>query len=130
MIRHRMFAVINILGLALGICFCLIIFLVVRYEFSFDRFHPDGDRIYRVARSTAVVVQRFCGPGRAFRAHCFTRRLVGDEQVAARVCVSRWTGCPHIRSCRALRDGDRYFDRELSGFQGRQCESREEPSRR
>ncbi len=50
MIRHRVFAVINILGLALGICFCLIIFLVVRYEFSFDRFHPDGDRIYRVGR--------------------------------------------------------------------------------
>jgi putative ABC transport system permease protein len=54
MIRHRVFAVINILGLALGICFCLIIFLVVRYEFSFDRFHPDGDRIYRVGRTFSI----------------------------------------------------------------------------
>lgn len=39
--------VINILGLAVGISACLIIFLITRYEFSFDRFHPDGERIYR-----------------------------------------------------------------------------------
>ncbi len=29
------------MGLALGICGCLVIYLVVNYEFSFDTFHPD-----------------------------------------------------------------------------------------
>jgi hypothetical protein len=46
--RHKLFTVINILGLALGICFCLIIFLVTRFEFGFDRFHSDGERIYHL----------------------------------------------------------------------------------
>ena len=46
--RHKTFTVINVLGLALGICFCLIIFLVAGYEFSFDRFHPDGERIFHL----------------------------------------------------------------------------------
>lgn len=50
-VRHPAFALINVLGLALGICFCLVIFLVVRYEFSFDRFHPGGDRIYLVGQT-------------------------------------------------------------------------------
>src|SRR5258705_4996875 len=41
-------AIINILGLAMGISACLIIFLITHFEFSYDRFHPDGGRIYRV----------------------------------------------------------------------------------
>ena len=38
---------INVLGLAIGISACLIVFLILRFEFGFDRFHPDRDRIYR-----------------------------------------------------------------------------------
>jgi putative ABC transport system permease protein len=34
--------------LALGICACLVIWVIVHYEFSFDRNHPDGGRIYRI----------------------------------------------------------------------------------
>jgi putative ABC transport system permease protein len=52
--RHRVNTTINVAGLALGIVVCLIIFLLVRFELSYDRFHPDGDRIYRVvARSVS-----------------------------------------------------------------------------
>ncbi|HVS95746.1 MAG TPA: ABC transporter permease [Puia sp.] len=48
-IRRRLgFTVINILGLALGIASCLLIFLVVRYELSYDSFNSKADRIYRV----------------------------------------------------------------------------------
>jgi len=46
--RQRVNTTINVLGLALGITGCLIIFLLVRYELSYDRFHPDKDRIYRL----------------------------------------------------------------------------------
>ncbi|GGB01918.1 FtsX-like permease family protein [Puia dinghuensis] len=48
-LRHnKLFSLINILGLAIGISASLVIFLIVQYDFSFDRFEPDGDRIYRV----------------------------------------------------------------------------------
>lgn len=46
--KHKVFSFINILGLAVGISASLVIYLIVQYEFSFDRFHKDGDRIYRV----------------------------------------------------------------------------------
>jgi ABC-type antimicrobial peptide transport system permease subunit len=46
--RYRAYSIINILGLALGIASCLIIFLVVRNELSYDTFHRKADRIYRV----------------------------------------------------------------------------------
>ena len=46
--RNKTFSLINVLGLAIGISAALVIFLIVSYEFSFDRFEKDGDRIYRV----------------------------------------------------------------------------------
>ncbi len=48
LIRNRVYTLINVLGLALGICACLVIWVIVRYEFSFDRGHPDSGRIYRI----------------------------------------------------------------------------------
>lgn len=46
--RHKIYTIINVFGLALGICACMVIYLITSYEFSFDRFHKDGDRIYRI----------------------------------------------------------------------------------
>ena len=46
--RNKVYSGINILGLALGISGCLVLFLITSYEFSFDRNHPDGARIYRI----------------------------------------------------------------------------------
>lgn len=48
LIRNRVYTLINVLGLALGICACLVIWVIVRYEFSFDRGHPAGKQIYRL----------------------------------------------------------------------------------
>ena len=38
--RHKAFAVINITGLAIGIAACLLLFTVVNYELSYDKFQP------------------------------------------------------------------------------------------
>ena len=46
--KHRAYSVINVLGLTLGITSCLVIFLVVHYELSYDKFNSKADRIYRV----------------------------------------------------------------------------------
>src|SRR5450432_2811068 len=46
--RHRVYELINTLGLALGISACLVIFLITSYELSYDKFHPDKERIYRI----------------------------------------------------------------------------------
>ena len=46
--RHKLYSLINILGLALGICSCIVIYLVAQFELSTDDFHPDAARIYRI----------------------------------------------------------------------------------
>src|ERR1700712_3893476 len=46
--RNKVFSVINVLGMSIGISAALIIFLIAYYEFSYDKFEPDRDRIYRV----------------------------------------------------------------------------------
>jgi putative ABC transport system permease protein len=48
LLRNKVFTSIHILGLALGICGCLVLFLITHYELSFDRQWTDGDRIYRI----------------------------------------------------------------------------------
>jgi putative ABC transport system permease protein len=46
--RKPGFAIINIFGLALGLAACLILLVYVRYETGYDRFLPDGERVYQV----------------------------------------------------------------------------------
>jgi putative ABC transport system permease protein len=46
--RHKLFTLINIVGLSIGISAALVIYLIVNYDFTFDKFHKDGDRIYRI----------------------------------------------------------------------------------
>src|SRR5215207_318602 len=46
--RNKIFSTINVLGLSIGISASLVLFMIVYYEFSFDKFEKDKDRIYRV----------------------------------------------------------------------------------
>jgi len=46
--KHKGYSFINIIGLALGLACCVLILFFVQDELSFDRFHTDADRIYRV----------------------------------------------------------------------------------
>ncbi|HEY5564924.1 MAG TPA: ABC transporter permease, partial [Rhodothermia bacterium] len=47
--RHKAFTLINVTGLAVGMAACLLIFLYVDDEISYDTYHANSDRIYRLA---------------------------------------------------------------------------------
>ncbi len=49
--RQKVFSLINILGLSLALMACLWIFLFIKDEFSFDRFHKNRDSIYSVIKT-------------------------------------------------------------------------------
>jgi putative ABC transport system permease protein len=51
--RQKGYSIINIAGLAVGIACTIFILLWVQDELSFDRFHDNADRIYRVVFSTS-----------------------------------------------------------------------------
>lgn len=48
--KSKLYSFINVMGLALGIACCLLIYLFVENELSYDNFHEDKDRIYRIER--------------------------------------------------------------------------------
>ena len=50
LLKHKGYALVNIVGLAAGIACCLLILLYVQDELSYDRFHPDAVRTYRFSR--------------------------------------------------------------------------------
>jgi len=58
-LRDRLHTLINIFGLAIGLTFGIIIFLYVHKEISFDRFHANAHRIYRVGIKGNVSDNRF-----------------------------------------------------------------------
>ncbi|WP_317899373.1 ABC transporter permease [Aurantibacillus circumpalustris] len=47
-LRNRSSALINIVGLATGIATCMLIYMYVNHELSFDRFNKDSKNIYRL----------------------------------------------------------------------------------
>ncbi len=48
MYRDKWYSIVNIGGLAIGMCVALLLSLYVKHELSFDRFHRDYDKIYRL----------------------------------------------------------------------------------
>ena len=47
--RNKTYTIINITGLAVSVAACLLIFIVIQFETSFDNFHANKERIYRIA---------------------------------------------------------------------------------
>lgn len=46
--KQKAFTLIHIIGLTLGLTCCLLIYLFIQHELSFDQYHKNADRIYRV----------------------------------------------------------------------------------
>ena len=74
--KQKGYTFINIFGLALGIACCMAIYLYIDFESSFDNYHADLDRIYRVASRDRVDAEdvgsaQISGPpGQLLVEHC------------------------------------------------------------
>ncbi|HUW92322.1 MAG TPA: ABC transporter permease [Bacteroidales bacterium] len=91
-LRNRLYSFINIAGLALGITAFMLIMMFVRYERSFDTFHKNSDRIYRLRyeRSSSEgesVKFASCCPPAAIR----IRELYPEVEAIARLFRYRAT---------------------------------------
>lgn len=52
--RNKFFNFLNVVGLALSISCCLVIYQYVNHQLSYDKFHADKDSIYRVIRQSSI----------------------------------------------------------------------------
>jgi len=50
LLKYKGFSAINIFGLSIGITCCVLVSLFIKDELSFDRYHKDANRIYRVVK--------------------------------------------------------------------------------
>ena len=57
--RQTVYSLINIIGLAVGLACCAVIILYVANELSYDSYHPDSERIYRISNHTINPVGDF-----------------------------------------------------------------------
>jgi len=101
--RNKVFSLINIVGLSVGLACCMLIFLYAKDELSYDRFHENRDNIYHLtAASTSpdgnVFKSSSTGmvPGPAFK------RSVPEVQDFMRIQSAQFT----------LKHGTEVFDQE------------------
>ena len=48
LLRNRLFSMLNIMGLVIGMCACLLILQYVRFETSYDSFLKQADQVFRI----------------------------------------------------------------------------------
>ena len=98
----RVFSLINIFGLAIGISATLVIYLIVHFDLSFEDFQPNRDRIYRVVTDDHFDGESFSFSGVPFPLPAAARKdLTGITEGAAiwstsaRVTIAR-PGQPYV----------------------------------
>jgi len=90
--RQKFYAFINITGLTLGLVASQLIILYIIDEFSYDRFHRDAGRIYRVNLMGRMSGQEFNSPSTAAPvASGFMNEIPGVEQTCR---IALWKDMP------------------------------------
>jgi len=79
LLRRRTYSLLNVTGLGVGMACAILVMLWVRYELSYDRFHTNADRLYRVVfYKWAKRISRILAAGSAGKVS--ERQFSGIEQ--------------------------------------------------
>lgn len=80
--KNKIFSLINVAGLSIGISSALVIYLIVSYDFSFDKFEKDRDRIYRVVSNFVFGGEIYRNSGVTYpMGYAIKKELTGIENV-------------------------------------------------
>jgi len=83
--RHKVFTLINVTGLSVGIAACLVIYLLVQHDFTFDKFEKDSNRIYRVVTNFNFEGTKAYNPGVSGPLPAAVKNQVTGVEVSAQV---------------------------------------------
>jgi len=93
-IRNKIFSLINVLGLSIGISASLVIFLIVHYDFTFDKFIKDRAQLYRVVTDMKFYSSPIFNPGvPAPMADAVKKEVAGVEEIVA---IYGYNGNPKV----------------------------------
>ena len=126
LLKNKVYSFINVIGLAIGISACLVIYLIVSFELSYEDFQPEKDRIYRVistfksvengsimyncglsAPMPKAIKDEFSGIEKLVAFHVFWAKVaIGNEAKAKKFAMPEWQkSSPDIILCEPT-----YFD--------------------
>ena len=81
--KNKAFSLINISGLSIGISSALVIYIIVAYDLSFDKFEKDRDRIYRVVSNFTFAGEIYHNYGVTYpMGKAVKNEVTGTEAVA------------------------------------------------
>jgi putative ABC transport system permease protein len=86
-LRYRIFSLINIFGLALGIAISILIYILVRQELSYDRYHTFHNRIYRVNARAEAFEHPYHSALTPFNLAPEMKQKIPEVEEAARVLI-------------------------------------------
>ncbi len=81
LLRFKSYTLINILGLSIGMSCCILIILFIKDELSYDRFHTNSDRIYRIVQMNSPNGKSYLSGTPAPLATALLNELPGNIQV-------------------------------------------------
>lgn len=84
LLRQPFYFSINITGLAIGLAACLLIYTYVSHELSYDRFHPNLERIYRVNYDVLMGENRVVSPSVPAFVAPHLKRLFPEIEISTR----------------------------------------------
>ncbi|MEO1052716.1 MAG: ABC transporter permease [Bacteroidota bacterium] len=110
LIKNKVHTFINIAGLSFGIACSIIIFLVVRFELSFDTYHDEVDRTYRVLKMENRFGREGYDTGIPYP--MFETLKEDLPEIELMTIVDANSGQPLISVTRADGSVDRFLERE------------------
>jgi putative ABC transport system permease protein len=107
--RQKIYSLINIAGLAAGLACCAVIILYVTNELTYDSFHPDAGRIFRVAAHRKSAIGEFRGASTAGPLASVLKADYPQVEKAVRV-VPPPENASHVL---VVRDEKRFFENRV-----------------
>lgn len=95
--KYRLQTIIGILSVALGMVFCSLTYIWIRYERSFDTFHRDADNIYLVMGRNSNAADHEFRP--------YTSYPEGDYLAGKYPQIEEWARCEMPHDYKIMRDG-------------------------
>ena len=100
LLKNKTFSVVNIFGLAAGISVCFLVIMLIKDAKSYDKFHPESERIYRILTDA----QRTNGHSERYASSPY---LVGKALSEDYSQVELWTPLVNTFQCAVLKNKNR-----------------------
>jgi putative ABC transport system permease protein len=84
--RNKVFTIVNIMGLSVGLTVCMLLSLYIWHESTYDKYHPAGDRLYQIGEqgSSDGKQYRFHGTGHSIAE--LMKSNFPEIEATARIC--------------------------------------------